>query len=187
MTLSSLQTSVAPLKISQLQIHKKTPHFTPTLSVACMASWKGREDSLQSLKVIEALAELGYGIKILARGHQAALTELLGQRNGIEVLEDNEKNQRQMLKSVDVLWTPFGFASQDLLLAQKYQLIPVAPDTTAELKNFNPSKEEGNAFLYEAGDFYDTLRAFIRAAENRQFSYDWGNLKKAVGKVGASG
>jgi hypothetical protein len=46
-----------------------------------------------------------------------------------------------------------------------------------EAKNYSPSQEDGNAFLFPALGEWRIYGAIVRALENFHFSYDWNNLK----------
>jgi len=78
----------------------------------------------------------------------------------------------------------FGGEVEEFLIKKCAQngIVPILP-TCGRVNNFDPQKESGEGFTFEQGNFWQMVDSLVRAAENRKFSYDWGNIKKALKKL----
>lgn len=158
------------------------------INIGCVTDW-GKEASVDSiLKGLEACMGLGYTLFVIEqKGDDGSCLAFLKRLEKdypkhCKMLEDNDINQEWVLRNAQVLLIPHSPSKKELAVAQHNKLVPLTVQNPY-LRNFNPAKETGEGFLFEAGNTWDFVRAVVRAAENKQFSYDWGNLKKALGQV----
>ena len=69
-----------------------------------------------------------------------------------------------------------------LSLAQKNKSVPIMPPVTG-FADYNPKKESGNAFLYEAGSSWSLFSAIVRAVETYKLPYDWYGIVRDSDKL----
>lgn len=156
------------------------------LHIGCVADWKTENECEYILQGLEQSARLGFHSYILAKGDDktvAALFRLQDEYGKLfTVLEDSQENREWVLRHSHVLLIPHNPSKSEIIVAQNNSLVPLTPHNKY-LETFNPVKEQGTAFLFAEGDSWDFFRCAVRAAENKQFGYDWSQLKKALGKV----
>jgi hypothetical protein len=59
----------------------------------------------------------------------------------------------------------------------KFGSVPVMSVDTVGFEQFDPIKEEGNAFMYSKGTPWHMLEGLIKAVETFKFVYDWKTVK----------
>lgn len=59
-----------------------------------------------------------------------------------------------------------------------FKRVPLA--SSGLIQGFDPVEETGNGFCYQKNDFWSLYAAVVRLTENYRFSYDWGNIVKAI-------
>lgn len=70
---------------------------------------------------------------------------------------------------------------KDFEMLMKRGIVPVMQNgSRPDALNYDPSQEEGNAFLYPKHNAWYIYGALVRALENHSFPYDWKNLKNHV-------
>jgi hypothetical protein len=69
---------------------------------------------------------------------------------------------------------------QVLDYVRKYKAVPILSNKIEGFFDFNPLKENGNAFLFTENTPWHMLEAVIRAKETFKFPYDWKTLREEV-------
>ena len=79
-----------------------------------------------------------------------------------------------------------GRGSMDLVNLMKHSIVPIVPrihPLVLSLREFDPMKFEGNAFIYESENPYLIFEKLIRYLENVRYVGDKRTLLNNVGKT----
>lgn len=95
----------------------------------------------------------------------------------------------QKIDEETLLWADFIIADKHVSDLEKYMKLWVTPIISKSnylsslLSEFNPIKNEGNAFIYEQDNEWQIFYALCRYLENSKFSFDNQNLINNVIKI----
>lgn len=132
-------------------------------------------------KMLPGLLELPVGIVIRGRGSKkyGELFTKLSKESGhrIAILPDDEDSMRKMLAGCDIALFFSTKDTESLENALRYGVIPVSLPS-AELDNYNPVQESGNAFVYEQATMWQSFASLVRALETFKFPYDWRTIQR---------
>jgi hypothetical protein len=81
-------------------------------------------------------------------------------------------NRKNLLTAADMTLS-FSFNDVEEMLLNG--AIPISP-ARPEIKDYNPNKEVGNAFIYKKINKWGMFAALVRARETFKFPYDWNNI-----------
>ena len=136
-------------------------------------------------RAISAASELGFRVLMLAEGDSAAqksALELSEKYPQIQMLESSDAGRKKILETSDVIFFPAPPDPERLRDCIRARAVPILPEGSG-IENFDAQKESGTGFVFESGNFWHLFAAFVRAAENWKFSYDWKNLQKNLSEV----
>ncbi len=117
--------------------------------------------------VLEGTAHINVQVVILADSNIGALSI-----PHTVVLPYSRNNRRIVLQAADIT---LGFSFSDVEEMLLNGTIPVSP-MRAEVQDYNPNSETGNAFIYKGSDYWSIFAALVRALETFKFPYDWTNI-----------
>ena len=112
--------------------------------------------------------------------------------NCIILWEGNNTENILYVSHIDedmLIWSDFLIADRDTSDLEKYMkswIVPIISKNSylsSLLSEFNPIKNEGNAFLYEQDSVWQIFYALCRYLENSKFSFDNQNLINNVAKI----
>jgi hypothetical protein len=92
--------------------------------------------------------------------------------DGMLHLPYSQANRKNLLAAADMT---LSFSFNDI---EEMLLNGAIPISTArpEIKDYNPNKEIGNAFVYKKRNKWGMFAAVVRARETFKFPYDWNNI-----------
>lgn len=101
--------------------------------------------------------------------------------NKLKILSDDETSLRKIYaaSNIALIFNNSNTNLVELKNSLAYGVVPVALSNQI-LKDFDPVKEAGNAFLFEKENKWSLFAALVRALENYRFVYDWENLELAA-------
>ena len=124
---------------------------------------------------------------ILGKGSKeygTLLTELLEkQSHRIAILQPKEESIHRMISAADMaLFFNAAGSSSEIQACLAYGVVPIAPES-AELENYDPVQERGNAFLFgssrdPAAMGWSAFAAVVRALETFKFPFDWRTIQR---------
>lgn len=129
-------------------------------------------------------------VEIIVRGKGSAdygtlFTKLAdSHKHRIHIMPDDDVSLRRMLASSDIaLFLSLATTSRELTGCLQYGVIPVAPEGSTWLSNYDPVQESGNAFLYDVhnepgDDKWRCFAALTRAIETFKFPFDWRAIQR---------
>ncbi|MBU1151972.1 hypothetical protein KJ632_04065 [Patescibacteria group bacterium] len=132
-------------------------------------------DEMMLKTVVEALSHIDVNIVVISeKDHQ------WGTIKNMRVIDYDRKKRKKLLEAADIaLGLNFNDVEEMLLNG----VIPVS-HVRAELEDYNPNQESGNAFLYKGENPWSAFAALVRAIETYKFPYDWKNIvRDGIGSV----
>jgi starch synthase len=164
----------------------------PKQPIVCLST--GMTDELGGPlleQVINGILELPVALVIRGRGSKkyGKLFTQLQKRSPhrIAILGDDEENLRTMLAGSDIALFCSAKSGDDIQLALRYGVIPVALPTDT-LDDYNPVQETGNAFVYAEPSPWLCFASLARALETFKFPFDWRTIQRhAMESAGDSG
>ncbi len=109
-----------------------------------------------------------------------------------QISKEKESENIHYTKQVDeetLLWADFIIGDSEFWELEKYMKQGIVPIISKKnylssiLSEFNPIKNEGNAFIYDQDNEWQIFYALCRYIENSKFSFDDQNLVNNVTKI----
>ena len=86
------------------------------------------------------------------------------------VIAPHDAHYESMWRACD---TAYCFTSEDLKTAIASGVVPLAPKGLKGAENYDPNKEKGNAFIFDALNPWVMFSSLVRALETYKFPFDW--------------
>ena len=158
--------------------------YNKNKALVCLSISLCNENNLGLLKeVIEGIFDQGVSLAVIGVGtkeYQNYFEELAEKyEKQMVIVTDSDENKRKLYAASDIQIV--SSKNQECLeviqIGMSYGVIPVCPKNELSI-NYNPAKEQGNAFVYENENKWSLFAAFVRAIENYGFPYDWKLIQK---------
>lgn len=135
------------------------------------------------LAFFDAVMRMGYKIKVVANdAMKQGFFDLEARDKKRCTVIDTTNADDKIWQKVDVMVFGENTSKEMIQKCAENGVVPITPEGGL-IEDFNPQKESGTGFTFEEGNFWQMVDALVRAAENRKFSYDWGNIKKSLKKL----
>lgn len=167
------------VKTKQVVTKFATKHFR----IGLIQSIGGKDNSRLLLRAAESMCELGFVFSMIASGDtdiQSKLLLLSEKYEGqFEIMESSTQNERKIMTQSNVIIFLNKPTKIELKKVMKKGIVPIVP-FGSDIENFDAQSESGNGFCFSEGNFSELFATIVRSFENFKFTYDWGNLQKAV-------
>lgn len=156
-------------------------HVSPKMLLLSVVGSFTKQHGLEHvMHIAKGVAEIGGQLIILVPSHEVEKWQknLRPFHDVIAVTNEDEKNIHRVLAGSDALVLPAA-SSHAPAIALRYGTVPIAPlQSDAELHDYDPRTESGNAFLYAPGSVWSMYAGIVRAIETHKLPYDWKGLQR---------
>lgn len=170
--------------VSQLETQYDTTQKPKKFIIGHILPLTGHNHADGMVPFFDAIMRMGY--KVLVGGHgdqqyKKRLFDLEARDSKKCTMVDESEQDEKIWKKVDAMIFGVAPTADMLRKCAENGVVPIVP-AGGVVNDFDPTKESGEGFTFVPQNFWSMIDAFVRAAENRKFSYDWGNIKKALKK-----
>lgn len=130
---------------------------------------KKDEETLKGL--FDGVANLGLEMVVVADTNLDFF-----KNNGVKILPYSRKNRKLLLEASDMA---LSFSFNDVHEMFLYGIVPVTGERP-EVKNYDPTHETGNSFVYNKENTWSVFAALVRALETYKFPYDWKSIVRSA-------
>lgn len=132
-------------------------------------------------QVMEGVLTLPVQVLILGKGseHYGKLCTRLAKEkpHQVAIIPSDASSLQDMLRAADVALFCSPQAADMYRSSFLYGIVPVAP-AGADVQNYNPNQESGNAFTFDAQTPWHCFAAVVRAVETYKFPFDWKTIQR---------
>jgi len=135
------------------------------------------------LETLPGILSLPVEILVLGKGSEkygAAFTKLAKEQpHRVHIVAEKETEIHAMYAAADLaLFLTQTSEREEMEICLRYGVVPVAPEGTATLDDYDPVQETGNAFLFSSPTPWNVFAQLVRAMETYKFPYDWRTIQR---------
>ena len=163
-----MQTFIASKKESKKNLSKELSLSAkrPILAIF-LDNEISKSEEKNIMKFLEGVSAIDLEVVILADSNLDVLSFA-----HVVALPYSRKNRKKLLEATDMALC-FNFTDVEELLLNG--IIPISSQSV-EVKNYNPTRETGNCFVYKNNDPWCVFASVVRAVETFKFPYDWKHI-----------